>query len=447
MKRFLILAVAVMVSLPVSAQQPPAFAGPSRGASLAPLADHHAHLMSPDAVKLVNDPPPPAVELPPDLARLLSAREKGWNDKSALAGLYTEDSLVLDDFDIRWVRGRAEVAEFMAGLFARLYRVTPISYAVEGSAGHIAGYFTRPLEDGSTRYFGQVLLSLKKGTDGAWRIAAESPTFPGPTVREATTAEKLIAQLDEAGIERAAVLSVAYWHGSPFMRKAGGDEYANVRAENDWTVREVARFPHRLAAFCSFNPLKEYALEEIDRCAKLPQVKGLKLHFGNSEVNVKNPEHVEKMRRVFAAANERRLAIVSHLWTTDKTYGREHAEIFLRQILPAAPDIPVQIAHFAGGGPGYTDEALEVYADAISSGDPRTKNLYFDIATVADEQPVEVLRKFAGRIRQVGLDRILYGTDGAPLTARQRWMIFRTTVPLTDEEFKTIAGNVAPYLR
>jgi hypothetical protein len=26
-------------------------------------------------------------------------------------------------------------------------------------------------------------------------------------------------------------------------------------------------------------------------------------------------------------------------------------------------------------------------------------------------------------------------------------MNFRTTVPLTDEEFKTIAGNVAPYFR
>ena len=440
--------MAAIAALPVAAlsQQPSASIAPPQGASLAPLADHHAHLMSPAAVKLVNDPPPPAVELPPDLARLLSAREKGWNDKSALAGLYTEDSLVLDDRDIRWVRGRDEVADFMATLFARPYRVTPITYVVEGSAGHIAGYFTRPLEDGSTRYFGQVLLSLKKGADGAWRIAAESPTFPGPTVREATTAEQLVAQLDEAGIERAAVLSVAYWHGSPFMRKAGGDELANVRAENDWTVREVARFPDRLVAFCSFNPLKDYAAEEIDRCAKLPQVKGLKLHFGNSEVDVRNPEHVEKVRRVFTAANERRLAIVAHLWT-EPSYGREEAEIFLNRILPAAPDVTVQIAHFAGGGPGYTDEALEVFANAISANDPRTKNLYFDFATVADGQSNEVLKKFAQRIRQVGLHRVLYGTDAAPPTARQSWLTFRTTVPLTDEEFKTIARNVAPYLR
>jgi predicted TIM-barrel fold metal-dependent hydrolase len=51
------------------------------------------------------------------------------------------------------------------------------------------------------------------------------------------------------------------------------------------------------------------------------------------------------------------------------------------------------------------------------------------------------------RIRQVGPQRVLYGTDLGPPAARQSWAHFRAVVPLTDEEFKTIAGNVAPYLR
>jgi predicted TIM-barrel fold metal-dependent hydrolase len=78
-------------------------------------------------------------------------------------------------------------------------------------------------------------------------------------------------------------------------------------------------------------------------------------------------------------------------------------------------------------------------------GDPRTKNLYFDVATVADEQPEEELKRFAARIRQVGLKRVLYGSDLGPPYARQEWLTFRTTVPLTDDEMRTIAGNVAPY--
>lgn len=414
--------------------------------SQTPLADHHAHLLSPATIKLAADPPLPTVELPAELARLLQEREKGWNDKAALAPLFTEDSLVLDDREPLWIRGRDGVAEFLATNFAKPYHVTPIAYTVNGSTGTIAGYFTRPLDNGTTRYFGHVLMILQKGADGTWRIAAESPTFPGPRTREPRSAEQLIAELNTAGIRHAAILSVAYWFGSPLMPKAEGDEYANVRAENDWTAKEAARFSDRLAAFCSFNPLKDYALEEIDRCAKIPQVRGLKLHAGNSRVDVLNPDHVEKLRRVFARANERRLAIVIHLWTSGE-YGRRHAEAFLSQILPAAPDIPVQIAHFAGGGPGYTDEALEVYAEAIAANDPRTKNLTFDIATVADQQSDEVLKTFAKRIRQVGPKRVLFGTDLGPPAARQSWLTFRTTVPLTDEEFKTIAGNVASYFR
>jgi predicted TIM-barrel fold metal-dependent hydrolase len=434
--RFLALALAALAALP---------AAPSGPKPAVPLADHHTHLLSVAAAKLVNDPPLPAIELPEDLALLLREREKGWNDKPALTGLFTEGSLVLDFREPHWIHGRDAVTTYLAGLFARPYRMTPISYGAQGSAGHIAGYFTRG-EGASARHFGHFLLSLQKSDDGRWRIAAEIPTFPGPAVREPTTAEQLIAQLDEAGIQRGAVLSTAYWFGSPIMPKAEGDEYANVRAENDWTVQEVARFPTRLVALCSFNPLKDYALEEIDRCAKLPQVKGLKLHFGNSSVDVLNPQHLEKVRQVFAAANERRLAIVAHLWTGAE-YGYKQAEVFLSQILPAAPNIPVQIAHFAGGGPGYTDEALEVFAEALAAKDPRTKNLYFDVATVADGQSEETLQVFAQRIRQVGLDRVLYGTDSAPPTARQSWRNFRTTVPLTEEEIRTIAGNVAPYLR
>ena len=104
----------------------------------------------------------------------------------------------------------------------------------------------------------------------------------------------------------------------------------------------------------------------------------------------------------------------------------------------------------AGGGPGWTDPALAVYAEAIAAGDPRTKNLYFDVATVADGQTGEDERLLARRIRQIGLHRILYGSDaafGGKNTPREEWGIFRGMVPLTDEELKTIAGNVAPYLR
>lgn len=107
------LTMAVMASLGVAALSQTTDNKIQRG-PLTPLADHHTHLLSPTAAKLVNDPPLPTIELPEDLARLLREREKGWNDKAALAGLLTEDSMVLDMREPLWIRGRDEVATYRA---------------------------------------------------------------------------------------------------------------------------------------------------------------------------------------------------------------------------------------------------------------------------------------------------------------------------------------------
>jgi predicted TIM-barrel fold metal-dependent hydrolase len=56
----------------------------------------------------------------------------------------------------------------------------------------------------------------------------------------------------------------------------------------------------------------------------------------------------------------------------------------------------------------------------------------------------------AARLRQIGLHRILYGSDmaiGGNATARQGWAAFREKLPLTEAEFKTVAQSVAPYMR
>src|SRR5438034_9220553 len=112
-------------------------------------------------------------------------------------------------------------------------------------------------------------------------------------------------------------------YGNP-NRPPVDDEYGKVKAENDWTSRQVARFPDRLRAFCGVNPLKDYALEELARCAKDPQLHfGLKLHFGNSDVDLHNAQHVEQLRRVFRAANDNRMAIVVHLRSEERRVGKE----------------------------------------------------------------------------------------------------------------------------
>jgi len=203
-----------------------------------------------------------------------------------------------------------------------------------------------------------------------------SPTVAVAESARAISVEDLISRLDEAGIRRAAVLSLAYILGDPYG--TASTEYARVKAENDWTSRQVARFPLRLVGLCSVNPLKEYAFDELARCAKDPQLRrGLKLHFANSRVDYHNPAHTDRLRRLFAAANGYRMAIVAHVRTSISAkipYGADEARIFLNEIVPAAPDVPIQIAHLAGAG-GYgdppVDEALSVFAEAIERGVPQ----------------------------------------------------------------------------
>jgi len=278
----------------------------------------------------------------------------------------------------------------------------------------------------------------------------------GADVPPVLAARDLVPLLDSAGIRRAVLLSVAYMYGSP--SRTVEDEYAKVRAENDWTAAQAAEYPDRLIAFCGFNPLKAYALEELARCAKDPKLaQGIKLHLGNADVQLENPNHLDRLRRVFRAANQHRMAIAVHMRASisrKRPYGAVQARVFLEQLLPEAPDVPVQVAHLAGTGPGYddppADSAMAFLADAVHRKDPRTGRLWFDVAgimdsSVTDAQAAVIVR----RIRRVGVERVLYGSDAAVVESRrprEGWAAFRQ-LPLKKEEFARIARNLAPYFR
>ena len=279
---------------------------------------------------------------------------------------------------------------------------------------------------------------------------------PGPTGPQPLSAEDLVGYLDKAGIRRAAIMSVAYMYGRP--SRVIEDEYGKVKAENDWTGAQAARYPERLRAFCGFNPLKDYALAELERCAAHKQLRhGIKMHFGNSDVQLDKPEHIARLKEVFRAANRHRMAIALHLRASislKRPYGEAQARAFLEQLMPLATDITVQVAHFAGAGPGYDDppanEVMRVFAEAAARRDPNTRQLYFDVASIAtpDITP-EHAREMVQRIRMVGVDKVLFGSDAVTPTnmhPREAWAAF-TALPLTREEIERVAANVAPYLR
>jgi len=267
------------------------------------------------------------------------------------------------------------------------------------------------------------------------------------------TAVDLIEQLDAAGIKRAVVLSTAYIFEQPSRNVDHAAE--KLKRDNDWTSKQVAQFPDRLIGFCGLNPLKDYALEELARCAADRNLRrGLKLHFGNSVVDYHNPAHIAQVRRVFQAANDRRMAIVAHVRasvTAKLPWGREEALIFLNQILPAAPDVVVQVAHLASAGSPQDEgaqQALEVFVDAVTRNDPRTRHLYFDATTLGEPPAPANAQRWATAIRRLPT-RVLFGSDAttAAVTPGGAWTAMRKVLPLTEDEFNGLANNTPPYLR
>jgi predicted TIM-barrel fold metal-dependent hydrolase len=282
------------------------------------------------------------------------------------------------------------------------------------------------------------------------------------------TARDAIAMLDSSGATNGVVFSAAYMLGMPerSTEPVGWDELAEVEQENDWVRTEAARYAHRLAPFCSVNPLKDYAVGEVQRCARIG-MRGLKLHFGNSNVDPQDARHVGQLRAVFAAANAVRLPIVVHMRPRSPRYGARDARTLIDAVLTSAPDVPVQIAHLAGWG-GYdaaTDDALGAFVDAFATGALDRKRIYFDLSGVviprsAKNAPegtdLRILanqqREFpdwpshlVARLRSLGVDRVLFASDWPFTSAAHYRAVLRGELGLTAEELRHILTNTAPY--
>lgn len=409
-----------------------------------PLVDAHQHLMSPAAMALVAPPSaPPAVEVPPAVAALLEAREK-VSDEASYRAAYVADAFVYAEEHGRWWTGTERILDAI-GNFPAERRFVPIDYAVDANAGFVSGVL-RTTSGEDTHTF---VLGIRMD-EGGWRIATEmKQAIMPPVYAPAVTAEDLIAVLDDAGIRYATVLSVAYWFGRPGRE---GDRQAMTRTENDWTIAETAKYPDRLIPFCGVNPLEDYAVAELERCAANPRVRGMKIHR-NSRFDLEDPEQLRRMQEFFRAANRHGLAVVVHL--------RGAVEPWIDHVLPEAPDVPIQIAHM---GSSWEDAAK--FADAIEAQKPGTRNLYFDWTqalpieglwthglpggglggSVSPEEKARVV----GIMRRLGLSRILFGSD-MPLSwnpsPRDWWRRTVLTLPLTDGEIRDIADNLPPYIR
>ena len=103
---------------------------------IGPAVDHHQHLLSAAGAALLQKfeggGPLAPVALPGEVADLLKRRSDAWNDAAALAEIYAEDAILLEN---RPIAGRKEVAHHVSQRFGRAYSLVPLSYAEGEAAG------------------------------------------------------------------------------------------------------------------------------------------------------------------------------------------------------------------------------------------------------------------------------------------------------------------------
>ena len=112
----------------------------------------------------------PSVNLPADLARVLTDYEAAWQGRDAarLAGLFAEDGFVLPNGGPP-VRSRAAIQKHYTGAGGPL-ALRAIAFAIEGRVGYIIGGYGPARGEPDS---GKFTLTLRKGTDGRWLIVSD----------------------------------------------------------------------------------------------------------------------------------------------------------------------------------------------------------------------------------------------------------------------------------
>jgi ketosteroid isomerase-like protein len=115
-------------------------------------------------------PPEPTVQLPPELARVLTDYEAAWQarDAGALAALFADDGFVLSSGRPP-VRGRERIAERYRESGGPL-ALRALAFATEGSLGYIIGGYARQAGEPD---IGKFTLTVVKGPDGRWLIMSD----------------------------------------------------------------------------------------------------------------------------------------------------------------------------------------------------------------------------------------------------------------------------------
>ena len=191
--------------------------------------------------------------------------------------------------------------------------------------------------------------------------------------------------------------------------------FYDMHEGNRLLFEEMKLHGDRILGYCSLHSTRygQEGLDEIRRCKEVYGMRGLKI-YSTPEMSIAEPTAIP----ILELCSELKMPILAHTTPAECDY-----------LLTKVPDVQFIMAH-AGGQPyahGDWNRAIMVAK--------QHRNLYLDTAcSTVDSSFV------TSCIRELGADRILFGTDIPLLDPWPQWTKVRE-VDVTDEERALLMGG------
>lgn len=264
------------------------------------------------------------------------------------------------------------------------------------------------------------------------------------------------------GTDRAIAVSMAHLYGSEWLseletvRKHEADA---VREENDFVANCVKKSRGRMCGFFSANPLGDYAMKEYERCLKVKQLVGLKLHFPANAIDINNDEHVTKLKKVFRWCVTNNVPILVHpAGVEESAFGLAGARRFWTELVEPHPNLKMIVAHIgASGGFGPNSAAILNGFQELRERNEKFMNaeIYFDmsgsilVSEVEGIAPTSISQcaALAASMRRIGLNHFVPASDYPALSPREIKDALLSKLPLERGELEKLLSNSAPFVR
>lgn len=257
------------------------------------------------------------------------------------------------------------------------------------------------------------------------RYCARDPWFdklysnPGTRI---ATAEDLIAEMDESGVEVSVTFSF------------GWTDTGLIEETNNYVIDVMRRYPKRICGMAVLQPTAgAQAVRELDRCARagmiglgelMPHGQGYKL------------SDIELLMPVMEVVREHQLIVLSHCSEPIGHIYPGKGDVTLQDVvtfLTEFPDVPFVAAHWGGGLPFY---CLMPEIEQI------TANVWYDTAATAYLYHNTIVPVVA---ELVGVERILFASDFGLLRQR-RIMDYVSQSGLDADAVENVLGRNAQQL-